>query len=161
MKKAFLIAVLAAFAATLPAQSPGKKILYVYDEVNEQSRPYIGYFKSALAAEGVAFDESTAAQAAAKDLSGYRAVLIHGMVMAFTTASPVRDWLKAERRLEGKKVSLLVTANRWFLRKLYDQLVDLLKKDKAEPIDAISAATKDMDAAAKEAAVRSLVARLK
>jgi hypothetical protein len=95
------------------------------------------------------------------DLAKYRAVLVHGMVMAFASKSPVRDWLKAERRLEGKKVFLFVTANRWFLDKLYKQLGDLLMKDKAGAVDAVSAATKKMDAAAKESAVRAFVARLK
>jgi hypothetical protein len=155
------VAYAAILAAALVAQSPADKVLYVYDTVNDQSRPYIGYFEKALAAEGIAFDESTATEAGKKDFSLYRAVLVHGMVMAFTTQSPVRDWLKEERRLDGKKVALLVTANRWLLGRLYGQLTDLLKKDKAETVDAVSAATKDMDAAAKEAAVRRVVASLR
>jgi lactam utilization protein B len=95
------------------------------------------------------------------DLTKYSAVLVHGMVMAFASKSPVRDWLKAEKRLEGKKVYLFVTANRWFLDKLYKQLGDLLARDKAGSVDAVSAATKKMDDAAKEAAVRAFVAKLK
>ena len=83
------------------------------------------------------------------------------MVMAFAMKSPVRDWLKAEKRLEGERVALYVTANRWSLDKLTKQLVDLVKKDKAEPVDAVSTATKPMDAAAKEAAARNFVAKLK
>lgn len=161
MKKLMLAACLAAIAAAIGAQSPASKVLYVYDEVNDQSKPYIGYFEKALADEGIAFDDATAAQARSMDLSKYRAILVHGMVMAFASKSPVRDWLKAETRLEGKRVALFVTANRWYLDKLYKQLVDLAKKDKAGPVDSVSSATKPMDAKAKEAAVRSFVARLK
>jgi len=161
MKKTLIVLFLAALAAVLAAQVAGGKLLYVYDEVNKQSTPYIGYFKDALAAQGIGFDEATASQASSIDLSGYSAVLVHGMVMAFNMKSPVRDWLKAEKRLEGKKVFLFVTANRWFLEKLTAQLGELLKKDGAIQVDAVSSATKAMDAAAKDAAVRGLVAKLK
>jgi hypothetical protein len=161
MKRLLLVGCLAVLALSVAAQPRAEKLLFVYDEVNEQSRPYIEYFKKALAAQGLAYDEATAAQAQAMDPREYRAVLIHGMVMAFTTKSPVRDWLKSEKRLEGKPVALFVTANRWFLEKLYGQLLDLLKKDKAVSVDSVSSATKAMDDAAKEAAVRSFVARLK
>jgi hypothetical protein len=166
MKKVLFAACLVAtLAQVLSAQAAAPatagKVLYVYDQVNDKATPYIGHFEASLAAEGIAFDEATAAQAATMDLSSYRVILVHGMVMAFATSSPVRDWLKAEKRLGGKRVALFVTANRWSLDKLYKQLVDLLKKDRAEPVDAISTATKSLDADAKAAAVRSFVARLK
>jgi hypothetical protein len=161
MKKLFLALGILAFAAALGAQVPAGKVLYVYDEVNKNSEPYIGYFKAAMVAEGIAFDAATAAQAASMDLSAYRAVLVHGMVMAFASKSPVRDWLKSEKRLGGKRVALFVTANRWYLDKLDKQLRDLLAKDGAAPVDAVSAATKKLDAAEKEAAVRGFVARLR
>jgi hypothetical protein len=160
MKKFLILLCLASIAVALGAQAPAGKILYVYDEANEQSAPYIGYFKSALAAEGIEYDETTAARVPAMDLTKYRALLVHGMVMAFTSKSPVRDWLKAEKRLAGRRVALLVTANRWFLDKHFKQLGGLLEKDGAAPVDAVSAATKNLDAAAKEAAVRNIVARL-
>jgi hypothetical protein len=161
LRKLILIFGLAAIAAALGAQSPAAKVLYVYDEANDKSKPYIGYLEKALADEGIAFDETTASQVGSMDLTKYSAVLVHGMVMAFASKSPVRDWLKAEKRLEGKKVYLFVTANRWFLDKLYKQLGDLLARDKAGSVDAVSAATKKMDDAAKEAAVRAFVAKLK
>lgn len=160
MKKLLLSACLA-FASFALGSQPAGKILYVYDEVNDSSRPYIGYFKASLVAEGIAFDEATASQVPSMDLAKYRAVLVHGMVMAFAAKSPVRDWLKTERRLSGKKVFLLVTANRWFLDKLDGQLRELLAKDGAAPVDAVSAATKKLDADAKEAAVKGLVAKIK
>jgi hypothetical protein len=159
MRKLLLAACLAALAAALYGQGSAGRVLYVYDEVNDNSRPYIGYFEKALAAEGIAYDEATATEAGSKDISQYRAILVHGMVMAFASKSPVRDWLKAENRLEGRRVALFVTANRWFLAKLSRQLADLLKKDKAGPVDAVSTATKSMDDASKEAAVKSFVTR--
>jgi hypothetical protein len=161
MKRMLIALCLAAVTAALGAQVPSGKVLYVYDEANERSAPYIGYFRSALAAESIAYDEATASQVPSLDLAGYRAILVHGMVMAFASKSPVRDWLKAEGRLSGRRVVLLVTANRWFLDKLSRQLGDLLVKDGAEPVDAVSASTKKLDSAAKEGAVRALVARLK
>ena len=161
MKKLLLALVVALFTAVLCAQVSSGKVLYVYDEVNDQSRPYIGYFKAALAADGIAYDEATALQVPSMDISKYRAVLVHGMVMAFNSKSPVRDWLKAEKRLAGMRVAVFVTANRWFLDKLRGQLDGLLKKGKAASVDAVSTATKSMDASSKEAAVRSFVDRLK
>jgi hypothetical protein len=159
--KFLLIACLAAIAAAAGAQSKSDKVLYVYDEVNVNSKPYIGFFEKALAAEGIAYDETTAAKVGSFDLANYRAVLVHGMVMAFAMKSPVRDWLKAEKRLEGLRVALYVTASSRSLDKLTKQLLDLAKKDKADPVDVVSSATKPLDAAAKEAAVRSFVSRLK
>lgn len=149
-----------AFAA-LGAQAAIGKALYVYDEVNEQSSPYIEHFRDAFAAEGIAYDEAAAAELVSKDLSQYDAVVVHGMVMAFASKSPVRDWLKTGPDLGGKKVSLLVTANRWFLNKLFGQLEELLKRNNAQVVDAVSMATKHTDNAGEKAAVRRQVARLK
>jgi hypothetical protein len=160
MRKTALALFALTAALSLGAQEAGKKTLYVYDEVNKNSTPYIAYFKSAFAEKGVAYDEATAAQAASKDLSAYDTIVIHSMVMAFASKSPVRDWLKGAK-LEGKKVALFVTANRWKLDKLYDQLTKLLKKDNAVVIDAVSMATKDMNEAAKIAAVKTQVGKLK
>ena len=161
MKKRFFVLALALALSAAQALSAQAKILYVYDEVNDQSKPYIGWFKTALEANGIAYDEATAMQAAQRDLSQYRLILAHGMVMAFDSKSPVRDWLKAERRLAGKPVALFVTANRWFLDKLTKELRDLLDKDGATTVDALSTATKKLDVAGKQAAVNAFVAKLK
>jgi hypothetical protein len=159
MKKFVLVLAFAATAAL--AAEPSGKILYVYDEVNANSTPYIALFKEALAGRGLAFEEATAEQLATKDLSSHDLLLIHGMVMAFNMSSPIRDWLKKGPDLGGKKVSLFVTANRWFLNNLFEDLSKLLNKDKAEVVDAVSMATKDMDSGGKAAAVKAHVARLK
>ena len=140
-----------------------ERVLYVYDEVNEQSEPYIAHFRAALDAAGIAYDEVAAADLVsgktAVNPAGYDRLLVHGMVMAFNSKSPVRDWLKKKPDLSGKKVSLLVTANRWFLDNLYGQLTALFKKDGAVLVDAVSMASKKTDDAQERAAVAAQVAR--
>jgi hypothetical protein len=157
---AFLVALMP-FASAQEAGESGEKVLYVYDEVNDNSKPYIGYFRTAFAESGIEFDEATAAEAKSKDLASYRVIVIHGMVMAFNSKSPVRDWLASSPDLKGKKVSLFVTAKQWFLDNLAKDLAGLLKKDGADVVDAVSQATKKMDEPAKIAAVRDQVNRLK
>lgn len=137
------------------------RVLYVYDEVNEQSRPYIAHFRASLQAAGRPFDEAAAGELAKKDLAAYDFIVIHGMVMAFNAKSPVRDWLKTQPGITGKKVALLVTANRWFLANLFEDLQDLLNKEKADVLDAVSMATKTTTDADEAAAVTKLIGRLK
>jgi len=161
MKIAIAIACALLITAGLAAETADGKVLLVYDEVNVNSDPYVGYFKEALTAEGLAFEETVVGSVAGKDLAAYDTVLIYGMVQAFNMKSPIRDWLKTKPALENKKVSLFVTANRWFLKNLFVQLTKLLDKQKAEVVDAVSMATKDLDASAKEAAVKAQVRRLK
>lgn len=161
MKKLVLALLAAAAAAALHAAPGSGKVLYVYDEENKESAPYAAHFRAAFAAEGIAYDEATAAQAASADAAAYDAVVIHGMVMAFNRKSPVRDWLKKGPPLTGKRVSLLVTANRWFLDSLFKDLTKLLETEDADVVDAVSMATKQTDDAAEAAAVRALVSRLK
>jgi hypothetical protein len=88
-------------------------------------------------------------------------IFIHGMVMAFNMKSMIRDWLKQGPDLEGKKITLLVTANRWTLDALTRDLTKLLKKDKATVVEAVSMATKSMDSSAKEKAIGEMVGHLK
>jgi hypothetical protein len=161
MKK-FIIGVFAlVMAMSLGAETASGKILFVYDEVNDSSSPFIADFREAFADKGISFDEAAAADMKAKDLSAYDTIVVYGMVQAFASKSPVRDWLKTGVDLGGKEVFLFVTANRWFLKKLTGQLSSLLKKDKAEIVDAVSMATRDADYSAKTNAVRQQVARLK
>ena len=63
--------------------------------------------------------------------------------------------------MKSRKVSLFVTANRWFLDNLYRDLTGLLKKDGADVIDAVSQATKNLNEADKLALVREQVSKLK
>ena len=156
-----LVVVLAMLAISAFTQPSTGSVLYIYDEVNEQSRPYIAHFRTALKASGRAFDEAAAGELAEKDLAAYDFIVIHGMVMAFNAKSPVRDWLKTKPGLTGKKVSLFVTANRWFLANLFEDLQTLLEKDRADVIDAVSMATKTTTDAEEAEAVAKLIGRLK
>lgn len=170
MAAAMLAFVMPAFAQVDSAQiaaaqgANAGKVLYVYDEVNEQSAPYIGHYREALAAGGIAFDETTAtelkASPSAVNIQAYDTIVVHAMVMAFNSKSPVRDWLKTSPDLSGKKVSLFVTANRWFLDNLYGQLTGLLAKDASIAVDAVSMATKTTTDSDERAAVEAQIARL-
>ncbi len=159
MKRTFAILAAAFCLLAVPstAQTPAGRALYVYDEVNKESEPYIRRFREALAARGIAFDEAAARDLKGRDLSPYDRIVLHGMVMAFNAKSPVRDWLKTGPNLAGKRVYLFVTANRWFLDKLFRELTDLLEKARAKPVDAVSMATKDADDGEKTAAVKAFV----
>jgi len=138
-----------------------KAVLYIYDEPSKEAQPFISYFKDSFANNGIAFDEVSAADMVNKDLGSYEDIVMHSMVMAFNMKSPLRDWLKTSPKLQGKKVRLLVTANRWFLDKLFKQQKDLLTKNGADIVDAVSAATKDMNSVQKAAKVEVFVAALK
>ena len=161
MKKSVLFPLFLLVVLGLGAEPPGGKTLFAYDETNEQSAPYVERFREAFAAAGIPFDEATAADLKTKDLAAYDRIVLHGMVMAFNTKSPLRDWLKTAPNLSGKKVYLFVTANRWFLDKLFADLTKLLKKDEADLVDAVSMATKDTSDEEEAAAVRAFVERLK
>jgi hypothetical protein len=151
MKKAWIVLML---SVGMLAAIPAEKVLLVYDEVNENSAPYIELFRSEAKAAAIVMDETAAAFAMNRDLSAYDRIVVFGMVMAFASKSPVRDWLKATPPLQGKKVSLLVTANKWSLDKLNEQLAELINARKPVSFDAVSSATKNLDAASKAALVR-------
>lgn len=159
-----LIASLAVFSVAVQPvaaqqQASGKpSVLFVYEEDNEKLLPWIDSFREELRAANVAYDECPAAKASAVDLSKYDTILVHGAVMAFAAKEPVRDWLSNESRLEGKNVTLAVTANRWSLKKYHGQLVDALAKKRATTVDAVTSATKDLSEAEKKALVKKAVA---
>jgi hypothetical protein len=162
MKRLFLIGLICAAAQGLLFAGPQElgTVLYIYDEINEQSEPYIGYYRSAFKELGIPFEESAAGDLSKKDLAAYSTLVVHGMVMAFNNKSPVRDWLKKKPAIAGKRVSLLVTANRWFLDNLYKQLRDLFGKSSVDLVDAVSMATKNTTDAQEEEAVRAQLQRL-
>ena len=158
---------LAAFALTvltivaLSAQSTAPRILFVYDEVNDQTKPYLVHFREAFAASGIPFDEAAAGDLKSRDLSRYDVLVLHGIVQAFNSKSPIRDWLKTKPPIAGKRVHLFVTANRWFLDNLFKDLSGLLEKNGAKPVDAVSMATKETDDAMEKAAVKTFVGKVR
>lgn len=159
MKKTFLILSSLLLSFCLYAETVNTKVLYVYDETNDSTALYVPLFRSAFASEGIAYDEIRAAELKGKDLSPYNTIVIHGIVMGFNSKSPIRDWLKTSPNIAGKKVSLLVTANRWYLKELFADLTGLLSKNNADVIDAVSMATKDMDVPSKTVAVKKQISR--
>lgn len=156
-KTAMLLCLTFALGSGVFAES----VLFVYEEINDKSTPYIETFRDELKKAGFTVEETAAVDANAKNLASYDYILIHGMVMAFASTSPVRDWLKTKPELAGKKVSLFVTANRWFLKKFNKQITSLVDKQKPVLIDAVSTATKKLDDAAKKELVRAQVSHLK
>jgi hypothetical protein len=156
VKRSSLIAPLLVLQCLLVAQ--GAKLLYVHDDVNDKNEPYIAAFKAAFEARGIAYDEAEAPSV--RNVADYDLIVVHGIVQAFNSNSPVRDWLKTKPSMGGKKVRLFVTANRWFLKNLFKDLNKLLVKDGAEIVDSVSMATKEMDAPRKEEAVRAFVKKI-
>ncbi len=141
-------------SAALTAQSP-RRVLYIYEENNDSTGPWRDYFAGESAAAGFIFEEAAVSEIDSKNLDSYDGIIIHGMVMAFTSRSPVRDWLSERARLAGRPVSIFITANRWFLEKYTRQIHDLLVTQQLEPLDAVSAATKNLSETEKKALVRS------
>lgn len=152
----FLFCILGAslLYAETPVSSESGKILFVYEESNEQLDPWIARMENYLNRQGIPFDKMAAAEASSlelEDFSSYRGLVLYGAVMAFTSNEPLRDWLKEEPSLQDQKVLLLVTANRWFLPKYTRQLKSLLKDEGAELIDDVTAVTKDLSEEEKDA----------
>lgn len=147
-----------AFGQQASVTATSRKVLFVYEEENEKLLPWIASFREQLGATDVAFDECPAKEAPSADMSLYDTIVVCGAVMAFASNEPVRDWLSMETRLAGKNVALLVTANRWSLKKYFGQLTALLDKKSVTTVDAISSATKDLSEAEKKSLVKKTVA---
>jgi hypothetical protein len=167
MKKMFCVAFISmaiiGFMSSQESNTNGivpKKILFAYEESNEKLEPWISRFSGAFSAANLTVDKKAAIDLASADLSKYDLIVIYGAVMAFASKEPLRDWLKAENRLSGKKVALFVTANRWFLKKYDDQLLGLLKKKNATVVDAVSGATKDLTESEKQKIVDDFIGKL-
>jgi len=141
------------FAQTAP-------VLFVYDEHNKSLDPYIQWVKDELTAHQIAYEEAPAQEVGRRDLAKYSSLVVYSAVMAFTTKSPVRDWLSSRPKVGQKRVALLVTANRWFLDTLTNQQTKLLKQLECRDVDVVASATKDLDEAQKRQLVKDFVDRL-
>jgi hypothetical protein len=134
-----------------------KAVLFIYDEKNEQLDPYIGKIKDELNRNQILFDESAVRDIKNFDTQKYDTLMIYSAVMAFNMKSPIRDWLKTNPKIKNKRTVILVTANRWFLDTLFTQQMNLLKKNEAQIVDAISSATKELDDGQKQKLVKKFV----
>lgn len=157
MKKVILTIIMGALALTMAY--PESPVLFIYEESNENIDPWLERLRSDLDSRSIAFEEISASELAGADLSPYGAIFLYGAVMAFTFKEPVRDWLDSGPDIADRKVSLFVTANRWFLDKYTGQLQTRLEKNGAETVDVISSATKDLtDEQKSELAAKAVAA---
>jgi hypothetical protein len=134
-----------------------KRILFLYDEDNEKIEPYKTMIENELNMNGLQYDVSNVQNIQNKDITAYDTIIIYSIVMAFNTNSPIRNWLNTKPDLANKKVGLLVTANRWFLNNLLNGQMNLLKKQQATIIDAVSSATKDLTEPQKAALIKNFI----
>jgi hypothetical protein len=131
-----------------------KRILVVYEEANGNISPWVSLFHSEAAALNCLSEEVPVADIESKRLADYDGVIVFGSVMAFTQKEPIRDWLRRKPSLQGPRYGVFVTANRWFLKKYYDEVVSLLSGAGISPVDAVSSATQKLSDGDKRLAVR-------
>lgn len=132
-------------------------ILFVYEEANEKIDQWVAQFKKVFNEQNRSVEYITGADASKKNIESFSTVVIYGAVQAFTFKGPIRDWLKSDVNLAGKKVHLIVTANRWFTSDYFKQLKNELTKKKAETVNAVSTATAKMSDADKATFVNNFV----
>ncbi|NLD94590.1 MAG: hypothetical protein GX639_18190 [Fibrobacter sp.] len=131
--------------------------MFVYEEKNELIDFWVEQFKTAFINQNRSVEYVAGADATKKNIESYSSVVIYGAVQAFTFKGPVRDWLKSDVNLAGKKVHLMVTASRWFASDYFKQLKKLLTKKNAETINAVSAATPKMSNTEKTTFVNNFI----
>lgn len=159
MKHVLSVVLLLSLASIVCAQSA--KTLFIYDEDNPQLEPFRLLLQNELTAQGVGYDSSSIANIANVQLDQYENLILYSAVMAFGMKSPIRDWLKKTPQLQEKKIALIMTANRWSLDKLFKEIRALLTTQKANVVDAVSGATKDLDINGKQRLVHDYVESLK
>ena len=138
------VLILSGIFAENPASGTSKKVLLIFEESNENTDPWLARLRAAFASNNIQFDEKSAAQMSGTEMSSYDLIYIYGTVMAFTGKEPIRDWLKTGPAVDGRKIFLFITANRWFVDKYTGQLTDLLEDGNADIVDTVSAATKEL-----------------
>jgi hypothetical protein len=116
----------------------------VYEEKNEKIDPWVNKFKDAFLADSGNVEFLTSTEMKGKDIAKYSSLVIYGVVQAFTFKGLIRDWLKTNIDLKGKKAYLVVTANRWFANDYFNQLKTALIKRNAVVVNAVSSATQKM-----------------
>lgn len=121
-----------------------KKVLFVYDVVDERSGFYIDAFRKALAKTGHDISEVAVEKGTVEDISSYDVLVVYSRVMAFNMMSPVRKWLKKHGSFKGRKLFLYVTADRLFHKAHCRGLIKLVKKREGVVIDAVTMATNKM-----------------
>jgi hypothetical protein len=135
--------------------------LFVYEEKNDKIDPWVNRFKDAFGSSSGNVEFFTSGEMKEKDLAKYSSVVIYGAVQAFNMKGPIRDWLKTNVDISGKKVYLVVTASRWFLKDYFNQLKAALAKKNANVVDAVSGATQKMSDEDKKKFAEDFVSTIK
>jgi hypothetical protein len=136
-------------------------VLFVHDKGDAATQPFVNAFREYLKATGLPVDETVVDSIAITDLSPYRTILLYSRVMAFDNMSPVRDWLKKQQDLGNRNVFLFVTANRWFFEKHLKKMKSIITGRNGVIVDAVTMATKNMDTAQKQDAVKKHLEKLR
>ena len=141
-------------------QLPVKKALLVYDSVDVMTQIYIETFRTQLVNAGFSLDEIALLKSENKDPAQYEYVFLYSRVMAFNFVSPVKKWLSSLKTLKDRQVFVFVTANRWFAKDNFKQIVELVNKRQGTLVDAVSTATKDLNSDQKMQAVKTHLEKL-
>ena len=156
----FVTAVTCSFAQDTGSPAEGK-VLFVSDKTDKPAAFFMDAFTEELTDAGYDFTGTAVDAASRVDLDAYTDVLVYSQVMAFNNLSPVSAWVKAQKSLQGKRLFLFVTANRWFFGSRLAKLKMLVKARGGDVVDAVTMATNRMSAEQKRAAVDKLVDRIR
>lgn len=163
LMKAGLAVVIAGFALLFAddgAQNGVSKLLFVYDNFDNVSKLHVDAFRDGFKNAGSPVDEASVDHKSSVELSSYNTLVLYSMVMAFDNISPVRAWLKKQKHLDGKRVFIFVTANRWFYNKHLKKLTAMVQKRGGEVVDGMTMATSKMSEDAKRDAVVKMVEKV-
>lgn len=129
------------------------RVLFVYDILDDETSFFINTFRDEFRTLPCSIDELSIEQSKVSDMSKYDLLVLYSRVMAFNMKSPVRNWVKAIKSFDKKKVALMVTAYRWFNETHFREMTKLLNARNANIVDAVSMATKDLSDEQKRAKV--------
>jgi hypothetical protein len=159
-----MVAVLAAVCSLVSAEVGGtegpSKVLFVYDKTDRVSTLHVDAFRDGFKKNGSSVIETAVDGKTKTDVLHGQTVVLYSMVMAFDNISPVRAWLKKQKPLNGKRVYVFVTANRWFYKKHLKQLIAIIRNQGGEVIDGMTMATSKMSREQKREAVMKMVGKV-
>ncbi|MBN1759022.1 MAG: hypothetical protein JW863_11930 [Chitinispirillaceae bacterium] len=136
------------------------KVLFVSDKTDKPAKFFLDAFTEELTASGRPFDEVAVDAKSPVDPAEYSSIVVYSQVMAFNNISPVSAWVKSQKSLQGKRLFLFVTANRWFYESRLKKLVKLVGDRDGEVVDAVTMATTKMNAEQKRGLVRKMVKKM-
>lgn len=159
--KFYICLCLLAAAAAGNSGKDGKKILFVYDKIDESSKFYVENFRGQFKENEIEFEEFAVDSSNGVDLSEYGKILVFSRVMAFNMASTVRKWVHSKLDLKDKELFIFVTAGKWFYKGHRKDLVKHAEKNGGTVVDAVSMATEKLSEEEKRARITECVLKLK